>query len=80
MAKATLAVVDISVEGSRSFEMNPLFNDPFFRRFFDIHPARRQQMSKGSGVAIDAKDGCALTNHHVVENGARIIVTLKDRL
>ena len=84
LAEVTPAVVNISVESSRSVEMNPLFNDPFFRRFFDMQPPpqqpqRRQQMSAGSGVIIDAEEGYVLTNHHVVENGERIIVTLKDR-
>jgi len=84
LAEVTPAVVNISVESSRSVEMNPLFNDPFFRRFFDMEPPpqqpqRRRQMSAGSGVIIDADEGYVLTNHHVVENGERIIVTLKDR-
>ena len=84
LAEVTPAVVNISVESSRSVEMNPLFNDPFFRRFFDLQPPpqqpqRRQQMSAGSGVIIDAEKGYVLTNHHVVENGDRITVTLKDR-
>ena len=83
LAEVTPAVVNISVESSRSVEMNPLFNDPFFRRFFDMplpqQPQLRRQMSAGSGVIIDAEKGYVLTNHHVVENGERIIVTLKDR-
>lgn len=83
LAEVTPAVVNISVETSRSIEMNPLFNDPFFRRFFDMplpqQPQLRRQMSAGSGVIIDAEEGYVLTNHHVVENGERIIVTLKDR-
>ena len=36
-------------------------------------------MSAGSGVIIDAEQGYVLTNSHVVENGERILVTLKDR-
>jgi serine protease DegQ len=84
LVEVTPAVVNISVESSRSVEMNPLFNDPFFRRFFDMQPPpqqpqRRRQMSAGSGVIIDVEEGYVLTNHHVVENGERIIVTLKDR-
>jgi serine protease DegQ len=83
LAEVTPAVVNISVESNRSVEMNPLFNDPFFRRFFDMplpqQPQLRRQMSAGSGVIIDAEKGYVLTNHHVVENGERIIVTLKDR-
>ena len=36
-------------------------------------------MSAGSGVIFDIEKGYVLTNHHVVENGDRIVVTLKDR-
>lgn len=84
LAEVTPAVVNISVESRQSAEMNPLFNDPFFRRFFDMpprpqQPMPRQQMSAGSGVIVDAEEGYVLTNHHVVENGDRIVVTLKDR-
>lgn len=84
LAEVTPAVVNISVESRQTAEMNPLFNDPFFRRFFDMQPMpqapqERMQMSAGSGVIIDAEEGYLLTNHHVVENGDRIIVTLKDR-
>ncbi|WP_296428385.1 DegQ family serine endoprotease [Yoonia sp.] len=79
LAEVTPAVVNISVESSRAVEMNPLYNDPFFRRFFDMQPPqRRQQLSAGSGVIINAQEGYVLTNHHVVENGDRIVVTLKD--
>jgi serine protease DegQ len=42
-------------------------------------PQQRQQMSAGSGVIFDTAKGYVLTNHHVVENGDRIFVTLKDR-
>ncbi len=84
LAQVTPAVVNISVESRRTAAMNPLFNDPFFRRFFDLQPMpqepmQRRQMSAGSGVIFDAARGYVLTNHHVVENGDRIVVTLKDR-
>ncbi|EEB82793.1 DegQ family serine endoprotease [Roseobacter sp. GAI101] len=84
LAEVTPAVVNISVESHQMADLNPLFNDPFFRRFFDLQPMpqqpqMRRQMSAGSGVIFDADEGYVLTNHHVVENGDRIIVTLKDR-
>ncbi|NSY41594.1 DegQ family serine endoprotease [Leisingera sp. ANG59] len=82
--KITPAVVNISVESRQTAEMNPLFSDPFFRRFFDMPqapqvPAPRRQMSAGSGVIVDAEKGYVLTNHHVIDNGDRIVITLKDR-
>jgi serine protease DegQ len=84
LAEVTPAVVNISVESRQTAELNPLFNDPFFRRFFDMQPMpeepqQRRQMSAGSGVIFDASEGYVLTNHHVIENGDRIVVTLKDR-
>lgn len=80
----TPAIVNIAVESRQPVGGNPLFDDPFFRRFFDMQPMpqqprMRQQMSAGSGVIIDAAEGFVVTNHHVVANGERIIVTLKDR-
>ena len=84
LAEVTPAVVNISVESRQTADLNPLFNDPFFRRFFDMQPLPQQpkprnQMSAGSGVIFNADEGYVLTNHHVVENGDRIVVTLKDR-
>jgi len=35
-------------------------------------------MSAGSGVIVDAAKGYVLTNHHVIDGGTQISVTLKD--
>ncbi|WP_258552086.1 S1C family serine protease, partial [Paracoccus versutus] len=46
---------------------------------FDLRdPPMRRQMSAGSGVIVDAENGYALTNHHVVAEASAISVTLKD--
>ena len=75
----TPAVVNISVL-SRSPEVeNPLMQDPFFRRFFDLPTRPKPQLSAGSGVVVDGGRGFVLTNHHVVKNAQEIVVTLKDR-
>ena len=84
LQEVTPAVVNVSVESRETLALNPLFNDPFFERFFDRQPMpqqpqQRRRMSAGSGVIIDANAGYVLTNSHVVENGDRILVTLKDR-
>jgi serine protease DegQ len=81
LREVTPAVVNISVETRSRATTNPLFNDPFFRRFFDIpdQPQSVPQQAAGSGVIIDADEGYVLTNHHVVENADRIVVTLADR-
>lgn len=75
----TPAVVNISVL-SRSPEVeNPLLQDPFFRRFFDLPTRPKPQLSAGSGVVVDGERGFVVTNHHVVKNAQEIVVTLKDR-
>ena len=81
LEEITPAVVNISVESDRPAQFNPLFRDPFFRRFFDLpdRMPRQRRMSAGSGVIVDAARGLILTNNHVVENGDTVTVTLKDR-
>ncbi len=79
LEKTTVAVVNISTRGSvRS--ANPLFEDPFFRHFFDMpqRSQRKETQSLGSGVIVDAEQGLVITNHHVIENAEEILVTLTD--
>jgi serine protease Do/serine protease DegQ len=72
------AVVNISVSGSVAVN-NPLAQDEFFRRFFQLPPeGPREVQSAGSGVIVDAAQGYILTNHHVIENATKITVTLFD--
>jgi len=76
----TPAVVNISVLTRAPIEENPLFRDPFFRRFLDLPDTpSRPQLSVGSGVIVDAAQGYVLTNNHVIQNAQQILVTLKDR-
>ncbi len=75
----TPAVVNIAVLTKSAIEDNPLFRDPFFRRFFDVPEKREPQVSAGSGVIVDAARGYVLTNNHVIRNAQKILVTLKDR-
>ncbi len=76
----TPAVVNIATEGRVKVRQNPLFNDPFFRRFFDFPnmPTERKTQSLGSGVIVDAERGLILTNNHVIANAVEIMVTLRD--
>ena len=78
--EVTPAVVNISIVTRAPMENNPLFRDPFFRRFFGI-PEQQQQREQaaGSGVIVDAARGYVLTNNHVIKDAERAIVTLKDR-
>jgi Do/DeqQ family serine protease len=78
--RATPAVVNIATEGHVQMRLNPLFNDPFFRRFFNIPdqmPERKTQ-ALGSGVIIDAQRGLVVTNNHVIANADQIRVKLRD--
>src|SRR5262249_18974238 len=78
------AVVNISTQGTVTERgaQNPLLDDPFFRRFFDVPPdlgpRERSFQSAGSGVIFDSKNGYIVTNAHVVENANEITVTLQD--
>ncbi len=74
----TPAVVNIS-SSSRSSVSNPLFNDPFFRHFFDLPDVKeKKEQSRGSGVIINARAGYVLTNNHVIAKATEIAVTLRD--
>jgi Do/DeqQ family serine protease len=80
LADITPGVVNIAVRSRVERPANPLVDDPFFRRFFDLPevPRQRDVLSAGSGVIVDARRGYVLTNSHVVANAAEVQVTLKD--
>ncbi|MFQ5763924.1 MAG: Do family serine endopeptidase [Rhodospirillales bacterium] len=61
----------------------PLFDDPFFRRFFGEGfgfglPRKQLQNSLGSGVIV-RPDGLIVTNRHVIKGADQINVVLADR-
>ena len=79
LERVTPAVVNVNTR-SRVRVRNPFFEDPLFRRFFDLPsvPQERIEQSLGSGVIIDAGRGLVLTNNHVIEQADEIQVTLSD--
>jgi Do/DeqQ family serine protease len=65
-------------------KISPLFNDPFFKRFFGPQfgpqegPKKKIQNSLGSGVIVNS-NGTIVTNHHVIAGADEITVVLSDR-
>ena len=78
LEKVTPAVVNIAVLQRSPEQDNPLLRDPFFRRFFGMPREAQPQISAGSGVIVDAKNGYVITNAHVVKDAREVLVTLKD--
>lgn len=82
LEEVTPAVVNISVRSRIQQAHSPLFEDPFFRRFFGApeaeDPPSREIVSAGSGVIVDGDEGYILTNHHVIADAEEIRVTLVD--
>ena len=76
------AVVRIDTERTVSRNLDPVMEDPLFRRFFgdDLRsqsPRQERLRGQGSGFVID-KSGTVLTNAHVVDKADRVTVTLND--
>ena len=80
LREVTSGVVNIAVR-AKGPSGNPLLNDPFFRRFFDLPDMQqqpRETSASGSGVIVDARQGYVLTNNHVVAEADAIEVTTRD--
>ena len=79
LKNVTPAVVNIATSSTVRIQSNPLFNDPFFRHFFEMpsQPSQRKAQSLGSGVIVNAEKGYILTNNHVIDGADEIKVTLR---
>jgi Do/DeqQ family serine protease len=73
------AVVNIRIRAQQQAQ-NPLYADPFYRRFFGENGEQRQEQNRavGSGVIL-RDDGVIVTNHHVIKSGGQIEVILNDK-
>ena len=74
------AVVNIRIRAPQQQAQNPLYADPFYRRFFgqDEGQQRPDNGAVGSGVIL-RENGLVVTNHHVVKSGGTIDVILNDK-
>ncbi|TVQ36579.1 MAG: Do family serine endopeptidase [Wenzhouxiangella sp.] len=80
LEQVTPAVVNVHTRTRVQVRTSPFFDDPFFRRFFDMPtvPRERVQQSLGSGVIVHGSEGLILTNNHVIDGADDIAVTLQD--
>lgn len=80
LKRTTPAVVNIATSSTVHIQSNPLFNDPFFRHFFEqpTQPRQRKTQSLGSGVIVDKDNGYIITNNHVIDKADQITVTLSN--
>lgn len=79
VAPAVVNISSVRIVRERA-QFSPFGSDPFFdffgRRYFSV-PRERRERSLGSGVIVSA-EGYILTNSHVVEDAAEIMVYLAD--
>ncbi len=73
------AVVGINVTEIRQYQdpFGSLFDDPFFRQFFNNRSYSQKIKGLGSGFII-SPDGFIVTNDHVAGNASEITVTMTD--
>ena len=69
------AVVNISVTTRQGYSIT------WFDEWGQLNPRRRYRdvQAAGSGVIIDAKRGLVVTNHHVIAQARKVVITLQDR-
>ena len=69
------AVVNISVTTRQGYRI------AWFDQWGELNPRQfpREVQNAGSGVVIDAKQGLVVTNHHVIAQARKIVITLQDQ-
>lgn len=74
--------IDTTAQNSSGNNLDPFFNDPFFRQFFgdQFRVPSQPRVSRGLGSGfIVSTDGYILTNEHVISGADEIKVTLAGR-
>ncbi|MGH8120144.1 MAG: trypsin-like peptidase domain-containing protein, partial [Gammaproteobacteria bacterium] len=80
VSRAAPAVVNVYASRVTQQQINPLFQDPLFQRFFGLTqpaPNLRRDSSLGSGVIMNYT-GYTLTNAHVIQGMDEFRITLND--
>ena len=79
LTRVNPAVVNIATHTTTAVR-NPLLEDPFFRRFFNVPDRQRYRRTRsaGSGVIVDGREGHIVTNNHVVARADEVDITLSD--
>ena len=78
--RVAAAVVNIRIRAAQQQSQNPLYADPFYRRFFGDNEGQQRPDSGavGSGVIL-RENGVIVTNHHVIKSAGTIDVILNDK-
>ncbi len=78
--RVAAAVVNIRIRAAQPQSQNPLYADPFYRRFFGDNDGQQRPGTgaAGSGVIV-RENGIVVTNHHVIKSGGTIDVILNDK-
>ncbi|MEN6460850.1 MAG: trypsin-like peptidase domain-containing protein [Syntrophomonas sp.] len=75
--RVSSAIVNIETKAPSNTTFEVIYNDPFFKDFFDdnmMRPREDMQSSIGTGFVIDPQ-GLVLTNQHVVDGASEITIT-----
>jgi Do/DeqQ family serine protease len=74
------AVVNIRIRAPQQQAQNPLYADPFYRRFFGDNGGQQRPDNGAVGSGVILRDnGLIVTNHHVIKSGGTIDVILSDK-
>jgi serine protease DegS len=77
--RAAPSVVSIYASVPVPVAQNQLFDDPFFRRFFDNQNNQQQRDIKSGAGVIISDEGYVLTNRHIIEGADEIGIVVEGR-